>query len=87
MRNVVAIPVATGRIDLHELLDYVELPNSSFARRTFKIFDDDNSGSIDFREFVLTLWNFCSCSDSSLRMFAFDLYDQVFGAGCLWARD
>lgn len=25
---------------------------------------------------MLALWNFCACSDSALRIFAFDLYDD-----------
>lgn len=41
----------------------------------FSIFDTDKSGEIDFKEFVLALWNFCACSDTALRIFAFDLYD------------
>jgi len=66
---------ADGRVDLMELLDFFDLKNSTFAKRTFAIFDEDSSGTIDFREFVLSLWNFCSCTDSALRLFAFDLYD------------
>lgn len=75
-----------GRVDLMELLDYVELKNNAFARRTFSIFDEDKSGTIDFREFVLSLWNFCSCTDAALRMFAFDLYDSD-SSGKIEARE
>lgn len=67
---------ADGQIDLIELLDFVDIKVCPFAKRTFAIFDEDQSGTIDFREFVLSLWNFCSCTDSSLRLFAFDLYDN-----------
>ena len=44
--------------------------------QVFSIFDGDGNGQIDFKEFVLALWNFCACSDSALRIFAFDLYDN-----------
>jgi Ca2+-binding EF-hand superfamily protein len=64
-----------GKLDLLELLDFLELEKNAFAKRTFAIFDDKQTGAIDFRGFVVTLWNYCSCTDSSLRMFAFDLYD------------
>lgn len=40
------------------------------------IFDEDGSGSIDFREFVMSLWNYCTLSKAALVMFAFDLYDN-----------
>lgn len=41
-----------------------------------RIFDEDGSGSVDFREFVMSLWNYCTLSKAALIMFAFDLYDN-----------
>lgn len=41
-----------------------------------RIFDEDGSGTIDFREFVMSLWNYCTLSKAALIMFAFDLYDN-----------
>jgi len=37
--------------------------------------DKDGSGEVDFLEFVLAVWNYCSFTHSSLVRFAFDLYD------------
>lgn len=37
--------------------------------------DKDGSGEVDFIEFVLAVWNYCSFSHASLVRFAFDLYD------------
>ena len=37
--------------------------------------DEDQSGEIDFREFVIAIWNYCSFTKSALILFAFDLYD------------
>jgi len=37
---------------------------------------EDGSGSVDFREFVMSLWNYCTLSKAALIMFAFDLYDN-----------
>jgi Ca2+-binding EF-hand superfamily protein len=31
---------------------------------------------VDFREFVLTVWNYCTLSPTTLGMFSFDLYDE-----------
>eukprot|EP00638_Chattonella_subsalsa_P015505 CAMPEP_0117846170 /NCGR_PEP_ID=MMETSP0949-20121206/18795_1 /TAXON_ID=44440 /ORGANISM="Chattonella subsalsa, Strain CCMP2191" /LENGTH=244 /DNA_ID=CAMNT_0005692047 /DNA_START=141 /DNA_END=872 /DNA_ORIENTATION=+ len=47
-----------------------------FSERVFKIFDEDGSGEIDFREFVIAMWNYCTLAKNALIMFAFDLYDN-----------
>ena len=36
----------------------------------------DNSGLIDFREFVISSWNYCTLGSTTLAQFAFDLYDR-----------
>ena len=35
-----------------------------------------SSGEIDFREFVIALWNYCTLGKAALILFAFDLYDN-----------
>lgn len=65
-----------GTIDLLELLTVIDVERTPFTERIFQIFDDDNSGKIDFGEFVLSLWNYCTLSKVTLGMFAFDLYDR-----------
>ncbi|KAK1945482.1 hypothetical protein P3T76_002530 [Phytophthora citrophthora] len=42
--------------------------------------DRNGSGEVDFIEFVLAVWNYCSFNHASLVRFAFDLYD-VDGSG------
>ncbi|KAH8084941.1 Ca2-binding protein [Aureococcus anophagefferens] len=41
---------------LWEMLDHLDLHRTKFAKRVFSIFDEDGSNEIDFREFVVTLW-------------------------------
>eukprot|EP01039_Chlorochromonas_danica_P007795 gene7795-8606_t len=65
-----------GTIDLVELLTAIDVERTRFSERVFAIFDEDNSGKIDFGEFVLALWNYCTLSQVTLGMFAFDLYDR-----------
>mmetsp|Transcript_18568 Transcript_18568/g.25651 ORF Transcript_18568/g.25651 Transcript_18568/m.25651 type:complete len:415 (-) Transcript_18568:523-1767(-) len=65
----------SGSIELVELLVHIDLDRTTFTERIFSIFDEDGSGEIDFREFVLSLWNYCTLSKSTLDLFAFDLYD------------
>lgn len=55
-----------GSINLLELLTVVDLERTPFTKRVFSIFDDDESGEIDFGEFVLALWNYCTLSKVSL---------------------
>ena len=40
------------------------------------------SGEIDFREFVICVWNYCTFSLKSLCQFAFSLFD-LDGSGVL----
>ena len=46
----------SGAIELWELLDYLDLQRNRFAKRVFAIFDADGSNQIDFKEFVVALW-------------------------------
>lgn len=65
----------SGQISLTEMLDHLDVDRTSFAKRVFSIFDEDLSGEIDFREFVLSMWNYCTLTRNTLILFAFDLYD------------
>jgi Ca2+-binding EF-hand superfamily protein len=64
-----------GSVDVKELLDYLDLEDSEFSKRTFSVFDVNGSGHIDLREFILSLWNYCTLTQASLDIFTFDLYD------------
>lgn len=66
----------SGEIEILELLMFLDVERTRFTKRIFSIFDDDKSGQIDFREFVLSIWNYCTLGKSSLTIFAFDLYDM-----------
>ena len=67
---------ASGQISLMELLMFLDIDRTKFAKRVFSIFDEDLSGEIDFREFVVAMWNYCTLGKSALCLFAFDLYDS-----------
>lgn len=64
-----------GSIGLRELMNHLEMGGTVFKDRVFSIFDEDGSGKVDFREFALSLWNYCTLSRTTLDLFAFDLYD------------
>ena len=65
----------SGSIGLDELLNHLQIEKTVFRDRIFSIFDEDGSGQVDFKEFVLSLWNYCTLSKATLELFAFDLYD------------
>ena len=50
----------SGEISLDEFYAFFKLKRSVFSDMAFGLMDEDKSGEIDFREFILTLWNFCS---------------------------
>ena len=56
----------SGTIGLAELLALMDVERTAFSSRVFSIFDEDGSGEIDFREFVLSLWNYCTLSPATL---------------------
>ena len=65
-----------GRIEVLELLMFLDVERTPFTKRAFTIFDEDGSGSVDFREYVLSMWNYCTLDSSTLCIFAFDIYDR-----------
>lgn len=67
-----------GTINLLELLTVIDLERTPFTKRVFSIFDDDGSGDIDFGEFVLALWNYCTLSKVSLGKGVIDLALRTF---------
>eukprot|EP01032_Pedospumella_encystans_P023367 gene23367-26451_t len=66
----------SGSIGLPELLAHLDLPVTDYTQKVFSIFDEDRSGEVEFKEFVMTLRNYCTLTSSTLEMFAFDMYDS-----------
>lgn len=49
----------------------LDVDKTPFTSKVLGIFDSDGSGQIDFVEFVLAMWNFCSLNDADICCFAF----------------
>jgi hypothetical protein len=58
---------------IHRFLD---IERSDFSCQVFAVMDSDLSGHIDFYEFTVAMWNYCTLGEESLSLFAFDLYDK-----------
>ncbi len=66
----------SGDIDIVEFLNFFRLKRTRFSKRAFLLMDEDGDGTLDFREFVVSAYNYCTFSKDTLVLFAFDLYDS-----------
>jgi serine/threonine-protein phosphatase 2B regulatory subunit len=65
----------SGSIIPLEMLTYLNIERTNFTEKAFLVFDHDKSGQIDFREFVISLYNYCTLNKQTLQHFAFELFD------------
>ena len=63
-----------GSVSDTEFYTFFRLDESKFTNRAFFLFDKDATGEIDFEEFVLAVWNFCTIEGDDLVRFCFNLY-------------
>ena len=58
------------------MLDLMKDTKKEYVSRVFAIFDEDYDSRINFREFFVGCWNYCTISAVALPIFCFDLYDH-----------
>lgn len=68
----------SGSIEISEFLKHLDISKTPFASRIFRAMDEDGSGQINFREFVMSIWNYCTLTTSTLELFVFDSYDTDY---------
>lgn len=56
----------SGSVELNELFAFLCVENTQFTERVFKIFDMNHTGKIDFREFLMSMWNYCTLGKATL---------------------
>ena len=56
----------SGTIDIKELETFLKIEKAPFNRRVLAMFDADKSGELDFFEFLMMAWNFCSLDKRNL---------------------
>lgn len=65
----------SGALALEEFTKYIGVEHSKFAERVFGIMDIDQSGFIDFFEFVVAVWHYATLSTEELSRFSLSIYD------------
>lgn len=67
------------QISLDEFFDHFDLELTPFAENCFVAMDaqkdNDSYGQLDFSEFFIGMWNYCTLDKAALHRFAFDLFD------------
>ena len=54
------------RIEIAKIFESIKLKSTKFSTRVFSMLDPNETRLIDFREFVIILWNFCTIDEISL---------------------
>ena len=67
----------SNSIGMAELMGHIDLPRTVYTEKIFTIFDKDRSGAIDFREFVLSVWNYCTLTKLNLGGYTYPLLPYV----------
>ena len=50
----------SGEVDIAEVLVHLHVEKTFFNKRVFGLLDSDASGELNFEEFMVGLWNYCS---------------------------
>mmetsp|Transcript_8514 Transcript_8514/g.11098 ORF Transcript_8514/g.11098 Transcript_8514/m.11098 type:complete len:514 (-) Transcript_8514:180-1721(-) len=64
------------KLDMENLTHFIDIDSHGLSVRVFKVFDESGDGFVDFLEFILGCWNYCTSSKQTLALLAFDLYDS-----------
>ena len=64
-------------VNPQSICKYFGVNNSDFVLKLFDAVDFDGNDSIDFKEFILGLWNFLSLSSDFLAALVFYIYDPL----------
>jgi Ca2+-binding EF-hand superfamily protein len=64
-----------NKIEIEEFLIVNDIQSKYFGELVFRIFDSDRNGSIDFEEYLIAMWNFCTLDKLALITFTFRLFD------------
>lgn len=60
---------------MDEFLSHLQLEKTRFTMEVFFEMDRDLNGSMDFQEFVMSVWRYATKRDVEIVEFAFDIFD------------
>eukprot|EP00929_Paragymnodinium_shiwhaense_P004549 TRINITY_DN105584_c0_g1_i1.p1 TRINITY_DN105584_c0_g1~~TRINITY_DN105584_c0_g1_i1.p1 ORF type:complete len:352 (+),score=109.62 TRINITY_DN105584_c0_g1_i1:94-1149(+) len=66
----------SGAVDYEEFVNALDLEDSTIARQMFKVFDMDDSNSIELKEFIVVLSRYTTASKTEKLKFAFMMFDE-----------
>ena len=64
-----------GSVSFSEFAEFFRLDKNPFTERCFMLLDRAATGEINFPQFVMCTWNYCSHDRMGLTRFAYTLYD------------
>lgn len=65
----------SGEVEVEEFIIHNEIASDIFGELVFTLFDQNKSGKLDFQEYVIAVWNYCTLPKDGLARFAFDIFD------------
>lgn len=68
--------IRDNNLSISEFAVMHRFENEAFASLLFSVFDFDNSGVVNFEEFVIALWTSLTLDDADLMGFTFRLFDK-----------
>ena len=66
----------TGEITIFEFLNYFNLDRSEYVEKCFHYFDTTGGDTVDFLEFIVSVWNICTMKANTLTSFTFVSYSS-----------
>lgn len=66
---------ANGMITVHEFIVCYGISCELFGEMVFRLLDKDRSGQLDFTEYIVAIWNYCSLDKNALTAFTFQIFD------------
>ena len=76
-QHFVAIDKSKGKhiVTVPQVMEHFGFENNEFIRKAFNVLvTNKNKEILDFRDFVLTIWNYCTL-DEDFALFVFAVYD------------